>query len=161
MFRVLRPILNKGGAGRYATREESVVRLNPLVRRHHELLQGYEVALANLKDADVAPKIVALMPRARTESGKLSETVFSMGGTPPNGTDLEPAHVDNSSTDAELLHNVLNLERDYSEAVNDEIDAIHHHERTRAILKAVKVGSESRQETVRSITNRMPQPARD
>ena len=160
MFRVLRPILNKGGAGRYATREESVVRVNPLVRRHHELLQAYDVALANLDDFDVTAQIVALMPRARTESGKLSETVFSMGGTPPNGTDLEPANADSPATDAELLHHVLNLERDYCEAVTNEIDAIHHHERTRAILKVVKDGSEVRQETVRTITNRLPQPAR-
>ena len=161
MFRVLRPILNKGGAGRYATREESVARVNPLVRRHHQLLQAYEVALANLDDADVSAKIASLMPRARTESGKLSETVFSLGGTPPNGTDMEPANATNNATDPELLYGVLGLERAYCETVTSEVDAIHHQERTRAILNVVKEGSEARQETVRSITNRMPQPARD
>lgn len=160
MFPVLRPLLNKGGAGRYATREESVARLNPLVRRHHELLQAYGWALANLDDAAVTAQIQGFMSRARTESGKLSETVFSMGGTPPNGTDLEPAGADSPAGDAELLHHVLNLERDYHEAVRGEIDAIHHHERTRAILNVVKQGSEARQETVRTITNRLPQPAR-
>ncbi len=160
MFRVLRPLLNKGGAGRYATREASAVRLNPLVRRHHELLKAYDVALANLDDADVSVMIDELLPRARTESGKLSETVFSLGGTPPNGTDLEPASADSLASDAELLHRVLDLERDYCDAVANEIDAIHHQERTRAILGVVKEGSETRQEVVRTITNRMPQPAR-
>jgi len=160
MYRVLRPILNKGGAGRYATREESGVRLNPLVRRHHELLHAYEFALANLADGDARALLDALMPRARTESGKLSETVFSMGATPPNGTDLEPAGSGSLETDTELLYRVLNLERDYCETVTSEIDAIHHQERTRAILKVVRDGSEARLEVVRGITSRLPQPVR-
>ncbi|MCH7976870.1 MAG: hypothetical protein IIC18_10030 [Bacteroidetes bacterium] len=161
MFPVLRPILNKGGAGRYATREETAERLNPLVRSHHELLLAYDNALANLDDGDARALLDALMPRARTESGKLSETVFSMGATPPNGTDLEPAGSGSKETDAELLYRVLNLERDYCETLAGEIDAIHHQERTRAILKVVRDGSEARLEVVRSLTNRLPQPARD
>lgn len=161
MFPALRPILNKGGAGRYATREETAERLIPLVRSHHELLLAYDNALANLDDGNALALLDALMPRARTESGKLSETVFSMGATPPNGTDLEPAGSGSRDTDAELLYHVLNLERDYCETLSGEIDAIHHQERTRAILKVVRDGSEARLEVVRSLTNRLPQPARD
>lgn len=161
MFRALRPILNKGGAGRYATREESAERLMPLVRQHHELLHAYDEVLGNIDDAEIKASIESVMPRARTESGKLSETVFSMGGTPPNSTDLEPASSNSTHSDAELLYDVLNLERAYTEAASEEVDAIHHQERTRAILKVVTEGSEARQEVVRTITNRLPQPVRD
>ncbi len=160
MFSVLRPLLNKGGAGRYATREETIERLIPLVRSHHELLNAYEEVLANLDDSEATDEIQKFMSRARTESGKLSETVFSMGGTPPNGTELEPASSSLTETDAELLHNVLDIEREYCTVVTNEVDAVHHQERTRAILGVVRDGSEARQETVRTITNRMPQPAR-
>lgn len=161
MYPVLRPLLNKGGAGRYATREETIERLNPLIRLHHMLLRSYDDTLAGLNNVGAREQVEMLMPRARTQSGKLSETVFSLGGTPPNGTDFEPTCLMPTRSDNELLHYVLDLERDYSEVVSEEIDAIHHQERTRAILKVVKDGSEVRQDVLRSIAIRLPQPARD
>ncbi|MDX1438450.1 MAG: hypothetical protein R3284_00970 [Rubricoccaceae bacterium] len=153
MFPILRPILNKGGAGYYISREETVRRLNPIVAKTHELQEAYNEVLPGLDD-DLRTQVEAHMPKARMLLGKIAETVFSAGGTPPNGVDIEAA-ADTS------LFDVLDLERGYRETVHEEIDAVHHQERTRAILKAVVQGSDDRLETLRAITNRLPQPARD
>lgn len=153
MFPILRPILNKGGAGLYITREETVERLNPIVSAAHELCEAYNVVLAGA-DAEVVDHIQPFMPKMRTLLGKLCETVFSAGGVAPNGVDVE-APADTS------LFDVLEREREFHKVAKEEIDAVHHQERTRAILKAVVAGSEERLEAVRFITNRLPQPARD
>ena len=161
MFPVLRPILNKGGAGRYVSREETVPRLNPLVAQYLRVLSAYDYTLPRLSGAIDATELNALMPHARTHAAKLSETVFSMGGTPPNGTDLEPGASGQGTTDAEMLHHILDLERAYHDALTEEVDSVHHQERTRAILTHVAEGSETRLEALRVLTNRLPRPARD
>ncbi|MDX1418646.1 MAG: hypothetical protein R3181_01660 [Rubricoccaceae bacterium] len=159
MFPVLRPILNKGGAGRYISREETAERLVPLAAQHNRLVQAYHYLIERLQDPAAREQLGALTPYLRTHLAKLAETIFSMGGTPPNGTDLEPGETGRGTTDAEILFHTLGLERDYRDALADEIDAVHHQERTRAILGHLRDGSETRLETLRSLTNRLPRPA--
>ena len=50
MFPALRPLLNKGGAGRYISREESVARLTPVAQHHIDLLLAYDRQIAALPD---------------------------------------------------------------------------------------------------------------
>jgi bacterioferritin (cytochrome b1) len=161
MFPVLRPILNKGGAGHYVDRATTAERLNPFVAQHQRLLSAYDYALGRLRDGEAKARLEALMPHARTHAAKLSETVFSTGGTPPNGTAFDPGAFGKGSSDAEMLYHVLELERDYHDALTEEVDAVHHQERTRAILGHVARGSEERLEALRGLTNRLPRPARD
>jgi hypothetical protein len=159
MFPVLRPFLNKGGAGRYISREASVERLTPLVVQHNRLLQAYGYALARLDAADARAQLDALMPDLRTHLAKLDETVYSFGGKAPLGTDLEPGETGRGRTDAEMLFHILDLERAYHDALAGEVDAVHHQERTRAILGHLAAGSERRLEALRGLTNRLPRPA--
>lgn len=161
MYPVLRPILGRGGAGKYITRAESVERLLPYVPMHHRLLHAYDYTLERMRDDAGKERLLALMPLARTEAGKLSETIFSLGGTPSNGTNLEPGETGVGSADAEMLHHVADMERAYHDALLEEVDAVHHQERTRSILQAVATGSAARLEAIREITNRLPRPARD
>jgi hypothetical protein len=159
MFPVLRPLLNKGGAGRYISREATVERLTPLVTQHNRLLQAYGYALDRLRDAAAKGQLEALMPDLRTHLAKLDETVYSLGGKAPLGTDLEPGESGRGRTDAEMLFHVLDLERAFHDALTDEVDAVHHQERTRAILGHLARGSETRLEALRGLTNRLPRPA--
>ena len=161
MFSVLRPLLNKGGAGHYIDRATTAERLIPLLAQHLRLLSAYDYTLDRLSNAEARGLLKTLMPHARTHAAKLSETIFSTGATPPNGTQFEPGASGQGSTDAEMLHHVLGLERAYYDALMDEVDAVHHQERTRAILAHVAAGSEERLEALRSLTNRLPRPARD
>ena len=159
MFPVLRPILNKGGAGRYISREETAERLLPLVAQHNRLLQAYGYTLDRLDDTGAHERLDALMPYLRTHLAKLDETVYSAGGTPSNGTELEPGETGRGRSDAEMLYHLLDRERAYHDTLTDEIDAVHHQERTRAILGHLARGSETRLEALRTLTNRLPRPA--
>lgn len=159
MFTVLRPLLNKGGAGHYISRRETAERLLPLVVRHNRLLQAYGYTLDRLHNHDARGRIEALMPALRIHLGKLDEAVYSAGGTPSLGTHLEPGETGHGTTDAEMLFHVLDLERAYHGALADEVDIVHHQERTRAILGHLAAGSETRLEALRTLTNRLPRPA--
>lgn len=159
MFPVLRPLLNKGGAGRYISREETVKRLLPLVEQHNRLLQAYHYTVERLQDGAAKEQVDALMPRLRTHLAKLDETIYSAGGTPPLGTHLRPGETGRGRTDAEMLYHVLDLERAFHDALTDEVDAVHHQERTRAILGHLARGSAERLEVLRTLTNPLPRPA--
>ena len=91
MFPSLRPILNKGGAGRYISRAESVERLTPIAERHLDLLDTYTAALAALPAGPARERIEAMMPYLRTETAKVSETILSLAGAPPTGAGRAPA----------------------------------------------------------------------
>src|SRR5687768_15863072 len=89
MYKALRPFLNKGGAGYYASRSETAERLLPLVERHVRLLRAYERVLPQLTDAAGAERLRGLLPYARTEFAKLNETLNSAGGRGPTGSGIE------------------------------------------------------------------------
>jgi hypothetical protein len=57
MFPILRPFLNKGGAGYSISRAETVERLKPHVERGLELLRTYSAALPGMQDRAAADRI--------------------------------------------------------------------------------------------------------
>ena len=159
MYPILRPFLNKGGAGRSMTREESIDALNPVVHRHAELLLAYGAAIRDLSDRGLAEALDGVMNRARTELAKLKESVFALGGTPPNSTDLDPAAVRLGRDDAEILHALDDRERAYRDALSDTIGLPHHQIRTTAILENNLKGSEARIGVLHPMVTRMRRPS--
>lgn len=150
MFPALRPILNKGGAGRYISRAESVDRLQPIAERHLSMLRHYDGALAALPDGPIRERLAAMAPYLRTETAKVSETILSLGGAPPTGVDHEPASATDGDTKS-VLNGLLDAEKSFDAALREEIDAVHHHERTRAILGHNAEASVSRLDLLRSL----------
>jgi hypothetical protein len=154
MYRFLRPVLNKGGAGRSATRQETVDALNPLVERHAVLLVTYDAALRHLSDRRLAEELEPGMNRLRAELGKLRETVLSNGGTPPNTVGLQ-ARV-TADSDRGVLEAVESAERDYRQSLRDALTYPHHQIRTEAILNNNLTGSEERLGRLRPLVDRAP-----
>ena len=152
MFPALRPILNKGGAGRYISREESVERLLPVVDRQLDLVYLYDAAVSRLGDGPAKERITAIMPYLRTELSKLYETVFSLGGTAPTGVARDPLALDPGASDADRLGALVDAEGDFGAALREEADGVHHQERTRAILNHNAAASESRLDLLREFT---------
>jgi hypothetical protein len=144
MFPALRPILNKGGAGRYISREESVERLLPIAERHLDLLYTYSGVLDAMPDGATKTQIEAMMPYLRTEIAKMNETILSLNGAPPQGIDRRPVEVDADTPVTTLLDRLVEAERGFGPALVEEVDAVHHQERTRAILTHNAEASASR-----------------
>ncbi len=153
MFPALRPLLNKGGAGRYISRAESVERLQPIARRHLDLLMAYDAHLGALPDGPAKMEIEAMMPYLRTEVSKMSETILSLGGTPPSGAG-ETAAVAAAGADRDRIQGFLDAEKDFGGALRDEVDVVHHQERTRAIIEHNADASQARIELLRGILAR-------
>lgn len=153
MFPVLRPFLNKGGAGHYISREASVERLQPLVEKHLRLLYAYDGILAQMADGPTKERLSALMPYVRTELSKLYETIFSLGGSAPTGVAMEPGSVTFGGSEANQLFALVEEERAFGKAMREEVDAVHHQERTRAILNHNADASGSRLDVLREITS--------
>lgn len=153
MFPSLRPLLNKGGAGRYISREESVERLQPIAQRHLDLLMAYDAHLGELPDGPARQEVEAMMPYLRTEVAKMSETILSLGGTPPSGAGV-PASTAGAASDRDRLQGFLDAEKDFSGALRDEVDVVHHQERTRAIIEHNADASQARIELLRGILAR-------
>ncbi len=133
MFPSLRPILNKGGAGRYISRAESAERLVPIAERHLDLLDAYTGALAALPPGLSREYIEAMMSNIRTETAKVSETILSLAGTPPTGAG-RPLATAASGTPTMVVQSLFDAEKAFGDALREEVDAVHHQERTRAIL---------------------------
>ncbi|MEM6287279.1 MAG: hypothetical protein AAF845_08985 [Bacteroidota bacterium] len=150
MFPSLRPVLNKGGAGRYISREESVERLLPISERHLGLLATYDGIVAGMATGPAKERIEAMMPYLRIEVAKVSETILSLGGTPASGVDREPAAAA-SGTLKEKLGTLLSAERDFGAALTEEAEAVHHQERSRAILNHNAEASAARIELLREL----------
>ena len=151
MFSALRPILNKGGAGHYATRAQSAERVLPVAERHLDLFEAYRGAVAGLAPGADRARVEALMPFFRTEMAKISETLLSYGVAPPSGLGREPD--DLGATDAERLLTLADRERAFGAALRDEVDAVHHQERTRAILEHNARASDQRLDVLRDLTS--------
>ena len=158
MFSALRPILNKGGAGHYVTRAESAERVMPVAERHIDLFEAYRGVLgegtagdpAGLAAGPARERVQALMPFLRTEIAKMSETLLSYGATPPSGMGRTPEAL--GETDAERLFTLAGRERDFGAALRAEVDAVHHQERTRAILGHNAAASDQRLDVLRDLT---------
>ncbi len=142
--------LNKGWAGRTLSRQETVERLNPLIRRHYELNHAYEHAIRTLDDRNAAGQLNVLQKIARADIGKLSETVLSAGGVSYNGTDLEPGDFDLGADASVVLNELKRLESEFAERLEAELEE-EHQIRTRAILRAVLGNSRARLDYVRDL----------
>ena len=153
MFPALRPLLNKGGAGRYISREASVERLQPVVENHLRLLYAYDGVLARMADGPTKERLTALMPYLRTELNKLYETVFSLAGSAPTGVGMEPGSVSLGDRETDRLFALVEEERAFGTAMREEGDAVHHQERTRAILNHNADASDSRLGVLREVTS--------
>lgn len=138
-----RLIFNRGGIGKALTREETVDRLNPILEQHTRLNRSYDAVIRDLSDRDVAQTLEQLQKTARTDAGKLSETILSAGGGPYTGTDLEPEDFDLGSDDDEMLFELRDLEQALYDTVTEERDR-NHQMRTDAILQVVQNNSEER-----------------
>ncbi len=152
MFEALRPVLNRGGAGRYISRAESIERLLPVAVRHLDLLYAYTGILPAIADAAARARAEAIMPYLRTEVSKIYETILSFGGTAPTGVARDPeGSAPAGRTDADHLDALLAAERDFGAALTEEAEAVHHQERTRAILNHNAGGSAQRLDVLRGI----------
>ncbi len=150
MFPSLRPILNKGGAGRYISREESSERLIPVAQSHLDLLHTYDGALAAMPVGPSREQLEAMMPYLRTEVAKMSETILSLGGVPPSGVDRDPAGP-TAGSDRDLAQALLDAENDFSSTIRTEVDEVHHQERTRAVLNHNAEASDARVNLLRAV----------
>ena len=157
MYPLVKSVMNRGGAGRSMTRQESAESLMPLVRQHHNLLHAYGAAIRHLGDRDLAARLNDGMNRARTELSKLKESIFSLAATPPNGTDLDP-DIRLGDTDEEIIYTLDEAERAYRDALHDTVGFAHHQLRTTAILENNLTGSEARIGVLHPIVTRMRRP---
>lgn len=134
MYPVLRPFLGRGGAGRYISRAESAERLLPLIERGNVLIQRYAHLLEALPEGPARERIAAIVPFVRTDVSKLYELVYSLGGTAPTGLEMQTHPLERA---ADPLAAVREAEQAFHDALRDEIDAVHHHERTRGVLASL------------------------
>jgi hypothetical protein len=137
------------------SRQETADRLRPHVARGLDLLKLYTAVLPRVEDREVAHRLSPLMPFFRTELGKLYEAIFSAGGSAPTGVDVDfETAIEGTARDP--LGILVASEREFGRGVTDEIDAVHHQERTRAILKAIAAGSNGRMDVLRELAGRRP-----
>lgn len=137
-------ILNRGWAGKTITRAETVERLNPLILQLLKLNHNYQYVIRSHSDTAVADALKRVQKTARTDVGKLSETVLSCGGTPENGTDLEPENFNLGDDELDMLYQLEDLETEFNETIERELDEVEHQIRTRGLFEAVKSNSKER-----------------
>ena len=151
-------LLNRGWAGTTLSRSETVEHLNPLIQQHVELNHHYGAALRNCDDERVVGVLERLQKTARADVGKLSETVLSCGGSPYNGTDLEPDDFTLTGSLLDLFEELHERETAFNEAVADELD-LEHQMRTRGVLEAVKSNSQDRLNALKALHRRLEDTA--
>lgn len=157
MFPSLRPLLNKGGAGRYISRAESVERLQPIAVAHLDLLYAYTGTVPTLANVTARERLDALMPYLRIEVAKIYETILSLGGSARTGVERAPegttGNTSGASRDADRVQSLIDAERRYASALRDEVDVVHHQERTRAILTHNAEASDARLGVLRELAS--------
>jgi len=138
-------LLQKGWAGRTISRDETVDRLNPIIRIMTEMMHRY-AGVREAASAEERPDIERVMKTLRADIGKVAETVFSCGGTAYSGTELEAdefAGGDDGWTSLRDAEDVL-------AASLREQQNVEHRMRTRAILAKVAENHEDRMKLIRS-----------
>ncbi len=133
-------LLKKGWAGRTISRQETIARLNPLMAQHVVLSRLYDqvVSLA-APEAAYAEELAQLQRKARTDMGKLAETIFSCGGVAYSGADRPVDAPPVTGTWAVLLAE----EQALGEALHAE-RTIEHQMRTEAVLRRCAESSAER-----------------
>lgn len=143
-------LLKKGWAGKTITRKETVDRLNPLLRRHHEINYTYDAAASRLQNREAVDRIDAFQRVARADAGKLSESVLSCGGVPETGVDMEPADFNPGDNDQSIVDHLKDLEQSFLDALSGE-KKVDHQMRSRAILEVVEKNTRERLDYLKSI----------
>ena len=136
-------LLQKGWAGYTISRAETIDRINPILHQLIPLNNLYDFAIAHVQDKAVAERLEAFQRFSRNDVGKLAEVVFSCGGTPYSGTELDPAELDLGTGDSYIVSYLLEAETKYLQALRDE-QKIEHQMRTRASLEVLEKNSQDR-----------------
>lgn len=147
-------LLGRGWAGKTLSRAETVERLNPLLLQFLKLNHNYEYVVRSHSDAAVKEALQRVQKSARVDVGKLSETILSCGGSPENGTDLEPEDFHLAEDDIEMLQELKSLETDFNDVLSNERGQYEHQMRTRGILEALKSNSTERVELLGDLIER-------
>lgn len=150
-------IFNKGGIGPAMSRRETVERLNPLIQRHMELNHNYNFVINHVTEPTVAATLSDLQKVARTDVGKLMETVFSCGGVAYNGVELEPEDFALSPDDDAMLFELRDHEAAFSELIEEDLE-LDHQIRSQAILNLVLTNSQKRLNVLKDLTKRRRRP---
>lgn len=154
---IKRLIFQKGGIGTSMSRRDTIARLNPLIREHMALNHAYDYALEHLGETDLRPMLHQKQRLARTDVGKLAETVLSCGGIPYSGVDMEPSDFALAEGDDALLFELLDRERAFLDGIKAELNEPHQL-RTEAILNVIVGNSEDRLDLLRELTKRRHRP---
>ena len=145
-------VLNKGGAGTSLSRADTIARLNPVIVAHTRLLHAYDAARAGRPAAET-DRIDALLRTARMDVGKLAENVFSLGGTPYNGTDIEPGTTVAEAGGEARYRALAQAEEAFARQLDDEL-AVDHQIRVGATLGILRAHSQERLDAVRDFARR-------
>lgn len=146
-------LLQKGWAGQTLSRDETIERLNPIIRQHMELNHAYNYVIAHCSEKDVTDALSAFQKVARVDVGKFMETVLSCGGRAYNGVDLDPDAVDLGQDDDEMLLQLRDLESAFRDTLSAEKD-VEHQMRTRAVLALIDANCQKRLDYLKVNTKR-------
>ncbi len=151
-------IFNKGGIGKSLSRQETVERLNPLIREHIALNHQHDYVIRTIGEAEIADRLEQFQKIARVDVGKLAEVVFSAGGTAYSGVDMGPDDFNLGTDPAEMIHRLLEAEQRFLQLVTEELK-LNHQIRTKATLNLVRQHSEERLRYLQEVARRYPKPA--
>lgn len=151
-------IFNKGGIGKSLSRQETIERINPIIREHIALNHQYNDVVRTIGDAEVAERLEQLQKIARMDVGKLAEIVFSAGGTVYSGVDMEPDAFTLGTDPGEMIHRLLDVEQRFLQRVTSELK-LNHQIRTKATLNLVQQHSEERLRFLQELARRYSKPA--
>ena len=146
-------LLKKGWAGRTLSREETVERLNPLIKQHMALNHAYNYVANTCSEQDIVAALAVMQKTARVDVSKLMETVFSCGGVAYNGVDMEPDDFALGPDDNEMLFALRDQEQAFRDAVAEEL-TLEHQMRTRAVLTRLQTNSQQRFDFLKINTKR-------
>jgi hypothetical protein len=152
-------LFKRGGIGQTISREETVARLNPIIKQHFELNQSYGYVIRTHPQEEVVQALKAMQKTARMDVAKLSETVLSAGGVHYNGTELEPDDFNLGDDPTDMLFQLRDLEEAFKDTVTSEIKDVTHQLRTLAILEVVQSNSTDRLTALRGMTKRLHRPS--
>lgn len=133
---MLNKILNKGGAGISLSRQETVDRINPLLKKLIALNHAYRDVIARTPDPEIAGQLQAFLKIARTDVAKMSESIYSAGGRAYTGVDIEPGSVRTADNENELIPSLKDLEKEFVDLMEGEMK-VKHQIHTRAVLSNV------------------------
>ena len=135
--------LKKGWAGKTISRQETIVQMNPHIRRLSTILHAYG-HLTSLSKTPVPAELAEHLRTLRADVGKLFETIASCGGIPDRSPDMDRAHAITS------WENVVDEEQSFLDALAKETE-IEHHMRTRAIIAKISENTTARQKVARQL----------